>query len=102
MPKSYDPDTGAALTAILHGSNLSRAWGFANHKPDTFRPDDIVVCPDGTTPNGSGGFNFLGEPADLDRFHALLGELRTTFKVNATYLYGHSQGAFFSLHSSTP
>ena len=58
-PKMYDPAQGVGLTLILHGSNLSHTWGFANHNNDTFRPDDLVVCPDGTTPNGMGGFNFL-------------------------------------------
>jgi len=98
VPKDYDADRGSNLTFILHGSNLTGGWGFANHKPGDFRPDDIVVCPDGTTPNGKGGFNFMGEPKDAQRFHALVEELKQAFKVNATFLYGHSQGSFFALY----
>jgi predicted esterase len=96
-PKKYDTAAGVALTVILHGSNLTHAWGFANHKAETFRPDDLVVCPDGTTPNGQGGFNFLDAPADVKKFHALVDELKVAFKIRGTYLYGHSQGSFFAL-----
>jgi pimeloyl-ACP methyl ester carboxylesterase len=98
LPKSYDPEAGAALTFVLHGSNLSHTWGFANHKPGEFRPDDIVVCPDGTTANGRGGFNFLDRAGDIERFAALQAELEEALKVTSTFLYGHSQGSFFALH----
>ncbi|MEM6673519.1 MAG: alpha/beta fold hydrolase [Planctomycetota bacterium] len=98
VPKDYDAEVGANITFILHGSNLSRRWGFANHDAKTFRPDDIVVSPDGTTSNGNGGFNFLQGRDDLERLHALHDELRETFNVRATYLYGHSQGSFFSFY----
>ncbi len=98
VPKGYDEERGANLVFILHGSNLSRGWGFANHKPGEFRPDDIVVSPDGTTPNGQGGFSFLGEPKDARRFRALLEELKQSLRVRATFLYGHSQGSFFALY----
>jgi len=98
LPKGYDAKRGAGLTFILHGSNLDHRWGFANHNAKTFRPDDIVVSPDGTTSNGKGGFNTLGRPQDAKRFHAFHEELRALFKVNATYLYGHSQGSFFAFY----
>lgn len=98
LPKNYDPDVGVNLTFILHGSNLDRRWGFANHKAGTFRADDLVVSPDGTTSNGKGGFNSLQGKADLKRLHALHEELKAQFKVRATYLYGHSQGSFFSFY----
>lgn len=98
VPKGYDPETGAGLTLILHGSNLDRRWGFANHSDKTFRPDDIVVSPDGTTSNGRGGFNFLGEKKDAKRLHALIEELKAVFQVRGVYLYGHSQGSFFALY----
>jgi poly(3-hydroxybutyrate) depolymerase len=96
LPKTYDPDAEINLTFILHGSNVDRRWGFANHSAGTFRPDDLVVSPDGTTSNGKGGFNSLQGQADLKRLHALHEELKAAFKVRATYLYGHSQGSFFS------
>ncbi len=98
MPKSYDPDKGVGLTVILHGSNLDHRWGFANHGYKTFRPDDLVISPDGTTSNGRGGFNFMGEKKDAKRLHALIDELKQTVKVNGVYLYGHSQGSFFALY----
>jgi pimeloyl-ACP methyl ester carboxylesterase len=98
IPKDYDPDVGASLTLVLHGSNLDRRWGFANHAAGSFRPHDVVVCPDGTTSNGAGGFNSLQRDEDLERLHALHEELRATLKLGATYLYGHSQGSFFAFY----
>lgn len=98
MPKSFDADKGVNLTLILHGSNLDGRWGFANHAAKSFRPDDLVVSPDGTTSNGRGGFNFLGEKKDAKRLHALIDELKQLVKINAIYLYGHSQGSFFALY----
>lgn len=96
-PQRYDEREGVNLTLILHGSNLTHQWGFANHAAKSFRPDDLVVAPDGTTANGNGGFNFLREPKDGNRLHALIEELKKVYKVRATYLYGHSQGSFFAL-----
>jgi len=98
IPKSYDPKRGTSITFLLHGSNMDRRWGFANHDSDRFRPDDLVVSPDGTTPNGRRGFNSLGDKKDAARFHELVEELKATFEVNAIYLYGHSQGSFFALY----
>lgn len=97
-PASYDPEEGVGLTLILHGSNLSRTWGFANHRAETFRPDDVVVSPEGTTPNGSGGFNFMGNPDDAERLHSLIEELREVWSIRDVYLYGHSQGSFFAFY----
>jgi len=98
VPASFDPEKPIGLTLILHGSNLDHRWGFANHSHETFRPDDIVVSPDGTTSNGNGGFNFLGEAKDAKRVHALIEELKAAFPIRGVYLYGHSQGSFFALY----
>lgn len=97
LPKSFDAAKGSRLTIILHGSNLDHRWGFANHPAGAFRPDDVVVCPDGTTANGNGGFNFLQSPKDLKRFREFHEELIAKLGVKSTYLYGHSQGSFFAL-----
>lgn len=96
LPKEYDPEVGLNLTFVLHGSNLSRRWTFLNHDPKSFRVDDLVVSPDGTTSNGSGGFNFLQGKKDLQRLRALHEEIQALFPVRSTFLYGHSQGSFFS------
>lgn len=98
LPKSYQPGQPIGLTFVLHGSNLTRQWGFANHEAGAFRGDDLVVCPDGTTSNGQSGFNFLQAQKDLELLHALHAELKGAFDVRATYVYGHSQGSFFALY----
>lgn len=96
LPKSYDPEKGITMTLILHGSNGSRWWGFNMHPAGEFRPDDFVVSPDGTTSNGQGDFNSLQRSDDLKRFHELVLELKKLVKVNATFIYGLSQGSFFA------
>jgi len=96
LPKSYDPEKGITMTLILHGSNGSRWWGFNMHEAGKFRPEDFVVSPDGTTSNGQGGFNSLQRSLDLKRFHELVLELKKLVTVNATFIYGLSQGSFFA------
>lgn len=96
LPKSYDPEKGITLTFILHGSNGWKGWGFSMHAAGEFRPHDFVVSPDGTTSNGQGGFNSLQSGKDLKRFHELHQHLKKKVKVNATYIYGLSQGSFFA------
>jgi predicted esterase len=96
VPKSYDAQTGAGLTLVLHGNGLDQRWTFANHPAGKFRPDDIVVSPDGTTYHpGTRANEFLGERKDAERVHALIGELKKAFTVKQVFLYGHSQGSFF-------
>jgi predicted esterase len=93
LPKGYDGKQ-RNLTVILHGTGLDYRWGHANNKPGVFRPDDVVVSVDGTSPNGQSRL-FLGEKKDADAFEAFLAEMRKTFAVDRVFLYGHSQGSFF-------
>ncbi len=97
IPAGYEAQKGANLLLLLHGANLDRRWGFAQHEPGRFRPDDILVCPDGTTPGSAGACNFRQADKDLRRLNALLSLWRQRFNVKATYLYGHDQGAHFAL-----
>jgi len=94
IPKDYDPEKGANLTFICHGTGLDRRWGFANHSAGEFRPDDIVVSADGPTevPNAR---LYANSPKDLETLHALQEELRAAFRIRQVFLYGHSQGAFW-------
>lgn len=100
LPKGYSPQRPVNLTVILHGSNLNRHWGFANNRPGVFRPDDVVVSPDGTTPAPAAAdrFNFLGGTKDAEAVLALLKEIRSQLNIKQTFLYGHSQGSFFAVY----
>jgi len=96
VPAGYDRERGANLTLVLHGNGLDHRWTFLNHPAGEFRPDDIVVSPDGTTfTQGTNANEFLGEAKDAARLHALIGELKECWKTNQLFLYGHSQGSFF-------
>src|SRR5438552_11523363 len=80
-PKHYDASKGVGVTFILHGSGSNRGWGFANHSKESFRLDDLVISPDGTSSNGE----FMGDPKDAKRLHALLEEVKKAFKVRGVY-----------------
>lgn len=94
LPEEYDGKRACNLTVILHGTGLDFRWGHWNNKPGIFRPDDVVVSVDGTSPDGKARL-FLGEPKDAALFAQFLEELRATFAVDRIFLYGHSQGGFF-------
>ena len=99
VPKEYDAARGANLVVVLHGNGLDQRWTFWNHPADEFRVDDIVVSPDGTSPHaGTKANEFLDGEKDIERFAALLEELKTHWNVRQTFLYGHSQGSFFVFH----
>jgi predicted esterase len=100
VPGKYDPAKGANLTFILHGTGLDRRWGFANHAGGEFRPDDVVVSPDGPTPVNNR--LWANEADDLQALHDLQEEMKKVFKVRQVFVYGHSQGAFFAfLYAAT-
>lgn len=99
VPSGYDPERGANLTLVLHGNGLDHRWTFWNHPVGEFRPDDLLVSPDGTTfVKGTNANEFLGESKDAARVHALIEELKATWKVRQVFLYGHSQGSFFAFY----
>ena len=96
IPESYDPKVGANLVVVLHGNGLDYRWTFWNHPPGEFRPDDVVVSLEGPTfLQSTNAFEFLAGHDECAKVHAALEELKKTFKVKQTFLYGHSQGSFF-------
>ncbi len=95
VPEGYDGNDPRDLTVILHGTGLDYRWGHANHRPSVFRPNDIVVSVDGTSPGPNGSRLFLGKSADAAAFKVFLDEMHERFAVRHVYLYGHSQGGFF-------
>lgn len=97
VPPGYDGKAKRNLTVILHGSGRNYGWGFANNPPAVFRPADIVVSVDGTSPDGDARA-FLDGPKDVAAFDEFLTEMRASFAVDRVYLYGHSQGGFFVVH----
>jgi predicted esterase len=97
LPKEYDAKKPRNMTVILHGTGLDYRWGLWNNKPGIMRPDDIVVSVDGPTPDGQNRL-FLGEKKDADAFDAFLSEMRASFAIDRIFLYGHSQGGFFTVY----
>jgi predicted esterase len=98
LPEGYDRKKGRTLTVILHGTGLDYRWGLWNHRPGLFRPADIVVSVDGTSPGPGESRLFLGEAKDARSFKTFLGGMRKAFAVEQVLLYGHSQGGFFVVY----
>lgn len=98
VPKDYDGKTPRNLTVILHGTGMNWQWGPANNPAGVFRPGDIVVSVDGTSPGQEKARLFLGEKKDSDAFASFLGEMKSAFAVKDVFLYGHSQGGFFVVY----
>jgi predicted esterase len=98
LPKGYDGKKPVALSVICHGTGCDYRWGHWNNKPGVFRPDDVVVSLDGTSPGPNDSRLFLGEPRDAKAFREALTELRATFAIDRVFLYGHSQGGFFVVY----
>lgn len=96
VPKGYDSKAGANLTLVLHGNGLDHRWTFWNHPAGQFRPDDIVVSLEGPDfHQGTKAYEFLDSREACAKVRDVIEELKKTFKVRATFLYGHSQGSFF-------
>jgi predicted esterase len=98
VPPGYDGKSPRNLSVILHGTGLDYRWGPANNPAGVFRPDDIVVSVDGTSPGQGDSKLFLGEKKDSDAFAAFVGEMKSAFAVKHVFLYGHSQGGFFVVY----
>lgn len=97
LPEDYDPEAACDVTVILHGTGLDYRWGHWNHPTGVFRPQDIVLSVDGTSPNGESRL-FLGEKDDAKAFDEFLKEMRELFDIDQLFLYGHSQGGFFAIY----
>jgi len=97
LPKVIKESSPPNLILMLHGTGLNHGWSFWNYGIDggNFRPDDIVVSPDGCTPGQGSTFNFVQGKKDGDQIAQLIQTFRTEFPIGNVYLYGHSQGAFF-------
>lgn len=97
LPKKIDAKKPPNLIVMLHGTGMNHGWAFWNYGVGggTFRPDDIVISPDGCTPGGR-TFNFdQRNKKDIDQIADLIKLFKKVYPVNNVYLYGHSQGAFF-------
>lgn len=86
------------LLLMLHGTGVKWGWPFWNYPiaQGRFRPDDIVVAPEGLTPGNGDTFNFVQGKKDGDHIAGIIRTFRKAFPIGRVYLYGHSQGAFFT------
>ena len=98
LPKGFDPMAPAAgMTVILHGRGFDYGWGQRNHPAGVFRPDDVVIAVDGTSPDGDTRW-FACEPDDAEALRLFLAEVSTTFRTADVLLYGHTHGGEFALY----
>lgn len=98
VPKKFSKDRPPALILMLHGTGGNQGWSFWNYPivSGKFRPNDIVVSPDGVTPGGGSTFNFVQGKQDGEQIAEIIASFRKAYpEIDRVYLYGHSQGAFF-------
>lgn len=97
VPKKVSKRKPPNLLLMLHGTGMRWGWAFWNYPiaAGKWRPDDIVVAPEGLTP-GNGAFNFIQGKKDGDQIAGLIKLFKKRFPIRKVYVYGHSQGAFFA------
>jgi pimeloyl-ACP methyl ester carboxylesterase len=98
IPKNLDKAKPPALVVMFHGTGCKYFWPFANYPiaDGQFRKNDIIVGPEGMTPGGGDTFNFTQCKADADHVAGIIAWFKKRLPVGKVYLYGHSQGAFFT------
>lgn len=97
IPASYDPARGANLVLLFHDLGLDRTWAFQHYVPGQFRPDDVLVAPDGPSPSGA-GFQFRQADKDVNAIHHLQLEVAKALQPKAAFLCGFGQGSGFALY----
>ncbi len=98
LPRQIDPRKPPALILMLHGTGLKWGWAFWNYPiaAGGFRGSDIVVAPEAMTRGQGDTFDFIQGKADGDHIAEVIASFKKKLPVGRVYLYGHSQGAFFS------
>lgn len=98
LPKKISEKRRPNLVLMFHGTGGNHGWAFWNYGVANggFRKDDIVVSPEGLTPGANGTFNFTQVAKDGDQIAGIIRAFRKEFPIDRVYLYGHSQGAFFT------
>ncbi|MFN7021539.1 MAG: hypothetical protein ACK4WH_09460 [Phycisphaerales bacterium] len=109
VPTTYRPDstTGYDIIVVCHPAGADFRWGVANHAhananakaPATdparlFRPDCLVICPDGpgSDPRRAERRFFPNSGAGLVRFRDFLLEVTRTMPGRRIFLYGFGPG----------
>lgn len=98
VPKSYDAKKGARLVVWMHGSNMNGRAYVGSFEAKHWCDDDLLLCPNGETTADAAkhvhNFTELSGPLVADAVRAT----KKAFRVTATYVGGHSQGAFLTLN----
>ncbi len=95
LPKRHNASAGARLIVFLHGSNMNGLSYLRSFEAKKWCEEDILCCPNGengSDPFGGNNFGFNSGPLVAQIIKSLQGEFKTT----ATYIGGHSQGAFLT------
>lgn len=98
LPREIGASNPPNLVFMLHGTGLNHGWAFRNYpiQSGQFRGGDIVISPDGLTPQDGGTFNFVQGKEDGEQVAGLIRHFKRQFPIRSVYIYGHSQGAFFA------
>jgi pimeloyl-ACP methyl ester carboxylesterase len=93
LPETIDAARPPNLLVLTYGTGMGYQWAFANYPAaEGWRKDDILVAPEAKEPRN--GF-FQAKPDETEILD-LIKLFQKRFPVGNVYLYGHSQGAFFT------
>jgi len=97
IPNSYDPEKGAPALMWLHGSNMDGKTYAESFVASKWAEEYILICPNGETENGNGGYNYsYFAPKDYRNPYLveILEEVKSRYKITRCFVGGHSQGAY--------
>lgn len=100
LPEGFD-GSARDVVIILPGTGLDHRWGPRVYEHATWRPGDIVISIDGTRELVVGGRTFGKDARDATIFRDATLEIIRAFPTRRIYLYGHNEGAFFTLLAAT-
>ena len=96
VPQGFSISKPRNVIIVLHPDNADERWGFMTHDPAAFRPDDIVVCPEGSSPVAENLRSFRGDAPDAVSMRDFVLEMSRVFPTAAIILYGHAEGGQFA------
>lgn len=97
LPKDFTRTESYDLVVVCHANGTDYRWGSANLKPELFRPNNIVVCVDGTSEADDGSRTFIEGRRDAIEFRDFVLEVGRALPVDRIFYLGHGEGGSFAI-----
>ncbi len=97
LPQGFSIDHPCDISIILPTFGGDYRWGHTLLKPGEFRPKDITICVDGTSPADDGTREFRAANADAVVLRDFILEVSRTFPSSRIVLVGYRNGGRFGI-----